>query len=106
LNRKYINIDTVNERIKVRSTIKSCNWGKRSAGVNAIQPKNTAFKTPNMARTFKRSGFSPLISPGIAMKYVANEILAVKRAMKKRIAETVFGLPKDSVLPRSLKKFK
>jgi hypothetical protein len=102
---KYINIETEKRRINARRTIKSCNWGKRLAGVNAIAPKNPAFIIPNTVRILIRSGLSPLIIPGIAMKYAESAILAKNRVVTKRMNEMVFGLPNDSVLPRSLKKF-
>jgi hypothetical protein len=56
--------------------------------------------------TFRRSGFSTLITPGIAIKNTAKAKLVTIRAMKNKTNETVLELPKDSVLPRSLKKFR
>jgi hypothetical protein len=95
LNKKYIRIDTINERIKVRRTIKSCNTGKRLAGANATQINNAAFRIPRKEIVFNCLGFSVLIISGIAKKYTANAILATMRAIRKRMAEPVFGLPND-----------
>lgn len=106
LNKKYIERDTINVRIKVRRTIKSCNTGKRLEGVKATQQNNTAFRMPRKEVVFNCLGFSVVITPGIAKKKPAKAIFATIRAMKNRMDEPVFGLPKDWVLPRSLKKFR
>jgi hypothetical protein len=81
--------------MKVKRTIKSCNTGKRLAGVNATQLNNAAFRIPRKEIVFNCLGFSALIISGIAKKYTANAILTTIRAVKKRMAESVFGLPND-----------
>lgn len=75
-------------------------------GVKATQINEAADRTPRMEVIFRRSGFSTLITARIAIKKIAKAKLINIRAKENKTNETVLELPKDSVLPRSLKKFR